>query len=41
MYDAVADDYCYLGTTVLQNKLDLRDAKELDAFERSKRHKGR
>lgn len=33
MYDAVADDYCYPGTTVLKNKLDLRDAEELDAFE--------
>ena len=33
MYDAVADDYCYPGTTVLKNKLDLRDADELDAFE--------
>jgi cell filamentation protein, protein adenylyltransferase len=33
MYDAVADDYCYPGTTVLRNKLDLRDAEELAAFE--------
>lgn len=33
MYDAVADDYCYPGTTVLKNKLDLTDAEELDAFE--------
>jgi cell filamentation protein, protein adenylyltransferase len=33
MYDAVADDYCYSGTTILKNKLDLRDADELDAFE--------
>ncbi|OAF06907.1 adenosine monophosphate-protein transferase [Bradyrhizobium centrolobii] len=33
MYDAVADDYCYLGTTVLKNKLDLTDADELEAFE--------
>jgi len=33
MYDAVADDYCYPGTTVLKNKLELRDADELDAFE--------
>ena len=33
MYDAVADDYCYPGTTVLKNKLDLTDADELDAFE--------
>ncbi|WP_315831736.1 Fic/DOC family protein [Bradyrhizobium prioriisuperbiae] len=33
MYDAVADDYCYPGTTVLKNKLDLKEAEELDAFE--------
>ena len=33
MYDAVADDYCYPGTTVLKNKLDLTDAAELHAFE--------
>ncbi|MGY4572133.1 Fic family protein [Bradyrhizobium sp. USDA 3256] len=33
MYDAVADDYCYPGTTVLKNRLDLRDSDELDAFE--------
>ncbi|QDL98095.1 Fic/DOC family protein [Rhodopseudomonas palustris] len=33
MYDAVADDYCYPGTTVLKNKLDLRDAAELSQFE--------
>jgi cell filamentation protein len=33
MYDAVADDYCYPGTTVLKNKLDLRDAGELADFE--------
>jgi cell filamentation protein len=33
MYDAVADDYCYPGTTVLKNKLDLRNAEELAAFE--------
>ncbi|MGJ5208766.1 Fic/DOC family protein [Bradyrhizobium sp. HKCCYLR20261] len=33
MYDAVADDYCYPGTTVLKNKLDIRDATELAAFE--------
>ena len=29
MYDAVVDDYCYPGTTVLKNKLDLTDADEL------------
>jgi cell filamentation protein len=33
MYDAVADDYCYPGTTVLKNKLDLTDAEALHAFE--------
>nr|WP_311972766.1 Fic family protein [Bradyrhizobium agreste] len=33
MYDAVADDYCYPGTTVLKNKLDLRDPEELHSFE--------
>ncbi|BAM92291.1 filamentation induced by cAMP protein Fic [Bradyrhizobium oligotrophicum S58] len=33
MYDAVADEYCYPGTTVLKNKLDIRDGEELDAFE--------
>jgi cell filamentation protein len=36
MYDAVADEYCYPGTTVLtvlKNKLDLRDASELADFE--------
>jgi hypothetical protein len=33
MYDAVADEYCYPGTTVLKNKLDLRDAAELADFE--------
>jgi len=33
MYDAIPDTYCYPGTTVLINKLDLRTQKELDAFE--------
>ena len=33
MYDAVADDYCCPGTTVLKNKLNLTDAAELAAFE--------
>jgi cell filamentation protein len=33
MYDAVTDDYCYPGTTVLKNKLNLTDADELAAFE--------
>jgi hypothetical protein len=33
MYDAVEDPYCYPGTTVLKNKLNLREQAELDAFE--------
>jgi cell filamentation protein len=33
MHDAVADDYCYPGTTILKNKLDLTDADELANFE--------
>jgi hypothetical protein len=33
MYDAVTDDCCYPGTTVLKNKLDLRSAEELADFE--------
>jgi cell filamentation protein len=33
MYDAVADPYCYPGTTVLINKLGLRDQAQLDSFE--------
>ncbi|MGJ5151977.1 MULTISPECIES: Fic/DOC family protein [unclassified Bradyrhizobium] len=33
MYDAVADEYCYPGTTVLKNKLDIRASEELAAFE--------
>jgi cell filamentation protein len=33
MYDAVVDLYCYPGTTVLINKLDLHDQAQLDAFE--------
>ena len=33
MYDAVADDCCYPGTTVLRNKLNLTDTDELAAFE--------
>jgi cell filamentation protein len=33
MYDAVEDPYCYPGTTVLKNKLNLRTQKELDAYE--------
>ena len=33
MYDAGPDPYCYPGTTVLRNKLDLTDQAALDAFE--------
>lgn len=33
MYDAVEDPYCYPGTTVLKNKLHLKDQAELDSFE--------
>lgn len=33
MYDAVSDPYCYPDTTVLINKLDLREAARLKAFE--------
>jgi cell filamentation protein len=33
VYDAVADPYCYPGTTVLINKLDLREQTALDEFE--------
>lgn len=33
MYDAVEDPYCYPGTDVLINKLGLRDAARLQAFE--------
>ena len=33
MYDAVSDPYCYSNSTVLINKLDLRDQRRLDAFE--------
>ena len=33
MYDAVEDPYTYKNSTVLKNKLDLRDQAELDAFE--------
>lgn len=32
-YDAVLDPYCYSGTTVLKNRLGLRDQATLDAFE--------
>jgi cell filamentation protein len=33
MYDAVADPYCYSGTTVLKNLPGIRDQAALDAFE--------
>ena len=33
MYDAVADSYCYTGTSVLKNLPDIRDQAALDAFE--------
>src|SRR3954464_7374188 len=33
MYDAIEDPYNYKNSTVLVNKLDLRDQAELDAFE--------
>lgn len=33
MYDAVEDPYCYPGTTVLKNKLHLKDQAKLDSFE--------
>lgn len=33
MYDAVADPYCYPGSTVLKNLLDLRDQAVLDRYE--------
>lgn len=33
MYDAFDDPYCYPGSDVLRNKLNLRDADALEAFE--------
>ncbi len=33
MYAAVADPYCYPGTTVLINRLGVRDRAKLEAFE--------
>jgi cell filamentation protein len=33
MYDAIDDPYTYANSTVLVNKLDLRDQEELDDFE--------
>lgn len=32
-YDSIEDPYCYPGTTVLKNRLDIRDADALQAFE--------
>ena len=34
MYAAITDPYCYPGTTVLRNRLELRDQAKLDAFEK-------
>ncbi|WP_349438054.1 hypothetical protein [Pararhizobium sp. A13] len=33
VYTAEYDPLCYEGTTVLRNKMDLRDQEELDEFE--------
>lgn len=33
MYQAIDDPYCYRGTAVLRNKLAIRDADQLEAFE--------
>jgi cell filamentation protein len=33
MYEAIGDPYCYPGTTVLRNKLGIRDQNELEQFE--------
>src|SRR4030081_3294572 len=33
MYEAIADPYCYPGTTVLIDRLGLRDQAKLDALE--------
>jgi len=33
MYEAINDPYCYPGTTVLKNKIGIKDQKKLDAFE--------
>ena len=33
MYDAIADPYCYDGTTVLKNLADIRNQAALDEFE--------
>lgn len=33
MYEVTDDPYCYAGTTVLKNRLGLRDQASLDDFE--------
>lgn len=33
MYEAIADPYCYPGTTILRNKLGILDAAKLQDFE--------
>lgn len=33
MYEAINDPYCYRGTNVLRNKLGIREAEQLTAFE--------
>ena len=33
MYEAADDPYCYPGTSVLKNLIDLRTQDELDRFE--------
>jgi len=33
VYEAIADPYCFKGTSVLRNRLGLRDQEALDAFE--------
>ncbi|SRR6266550_1219556 len=33
MYEAIDDPYCYPGTSVLKNRLDLRNKADLEAFE--------
>jgi cell filamentation protein len=33
VYDAAPDPYCYRGTSILRNRLGLRDQDALDAFE--------
>lgn len=33
MYSAIPDPYCYKGSTVLRNRLGIRNQQQLDAFE--------